>query len=113
MTDDAQSTLLLLAVSSADALDLMTWHLDDALWSADARRMLVHLEGCEACGFSSTSSRPPSLSAPRRLPRSRSHSTDAVCRRSGALFGEPLVANAATDRLASALTSEYPTITTT
>jgi len=50
MTDHAQTTRQLLQISCADALELMTWHLEGALSSPDARRMLAHLEGCEACG---------------------------------------------------------------
>lgn len=50
MTDTARSIRQLLQISCADALELMTWHLEDELSSTDARRMLAHLQGCEACG---------------------------------------------------------------
>jgi predicted anti-sigma-YlaC factor YlaD len=38
-----------LAISCADALELMTDQLEGALSEADAVRMRAHLEGCEAC----------------------------------------------------------------
>jgi anti-sigma factor RsiW len=50
MPDDMDATRRLLAISCADALELMTDHLDGALAPADAQRMRAHLEGCEACG---------------------------------------------------------------
>jgi hypothetical protein len=50
MPDSADSTRRQLAISCADALELMTDHLEDALSHADAVRMRAHLEGCEACG---------------------------------------------------------------
>jgi anti-sigma factor RsiW len=39
----------MLAISCADALELMTDHLEGALSEADAARMRAHLEGCAAC----------------------------------------------------------------
>jgi anti-sigma factor RsiW len=44
--DDARR---LLAISCADALELMTDHLEAALSPADATRMRAHLAGCEPC----------------------------------------------------------------
>ena len=49
MTDDVDATRRLLAISCADALELMTDHLEGALSPADAARMYAHLAGCEAC----------------------------------------------------------------
>jgi anti-sigma factor RsiW len=49
MTDDVDATRRLLAISCADALELMTDHLEGALSEADAARMHAHLAGCEAC----------------------------------------------------------------
>ena len=49
MADDIDVTRRLLAISCADALELMTDHLDGALSQADAARMHAHLAGCEAC----------------------------------------------------------------
>src|SRR3954469_23667393 len=45
-----------LAISCADALELMTDHLEGALSDADAARMRAHLDGCEPCRSTSTSS---------------------------------------------------------
>jgi anti-sigma factor RsiW len=39
----------MLAITCADALGLMTDHLEGALSDADASRMRAHLEHCEAC----------------------------------------------------------------
>ncbi|MDP1818841.1 MAG: zf-HC2 domain-containing protein [Acidimicrobiales bacterium] len=50
MADDADATRRSLMISCADALELMTDHLEGALSPADAERMRAHLEGCEACG---------------------------------------------------------------
>ena len=49
MAEDPDATRRLLAISCADALELMTDHLEDALSDADAARMRAHLQGCEAC----------------------------------------------------------------
>jgi len=49
MAEDRDMTRRLLAISCADALELMTDHLEGALSEADAARMRTHLEGCEAC----------------------------------------------------------------
>lgn len=49
MADDLNETRRLLAISCADALELMTDHLEGALSDADAARMRAHLAGCEAC----------------------------------------------------------------
>jgi anti-sigma factor RsiW len=50
MPENADATRRLLAISCADALELMTDHLEGALSKDDASRMRAHLEGCEACG---------------------------------------------------------------
>ena len=50
MTDEADVTRKLLAISCADALELMTDHLEGALSAGDAERIRAHLAGCEACG---------------------------------------------------------------
>lgn len=47
---DLDRTRRLLEISCADALELMTDHLDGALSAADAGRMRGHLEHCEPCG---------------------------------------------------------------
>ena len=49
MAEDLDETRRRLAISCADALELMTDHLEDALSEADAVRMRAHLAGCEAC----------------------------------------------------------------
>lgn len=49
MAEDMEDTRRLLAISCADALELMTDHLEEALSEADAERMRAHLTGCEAC----------------------------------------------------------------
>jgi anti-sigma factor RsiW len=49
MAEDPDVTRKLLAISCADALELMTDHLEGALSKADAERMRAHLAGCEAC----------------------------------------------------------------
>lgn len=49
MTDDLDATRRLLAISCADALELMTDHLEGALSEADAARMRAHLAGCQPC----------------------------------------------------------------
>lgn len=46
---DADATRRLLRISCADALELMTDHLEDALSEADAARMRDHLAGCQPC----------------------------------------------------------------
>ena len=46
---DADATRRMLAITCADALELMTDHLEGALSEADAVRMRAHLAGCEAC----------------------------------------------------------------
>lgn len=46
---DLDATRRMLAISCADALELMTDHLEGALSDADAGRMRAHLEHCEAC----------------------------------------------------------------
>jgi anti-sigma factor RsiW len=49
MAEDMDAARRLLAISCADALELMTDHLEGALSEADAARMRAHLAGCEAC----------------------------------------------------------------
>jgi anti-sigma factor RsiW len=49
MAEDLDATRRLLAISCADALELMTDHLEGALSEADAERMRAHLAGCQAC----------------------------------------------------------------
>ena len=51
MADDTDAIRRLLAISCADALELMTDHLEGALSDADAVRMRAHLAGCEACAL--------------------------------------------------------------
>ena len=46
---DAEATRRLLRISCADALELMTNHLEGALSEADAARMHAHLAGCQPC----------------------------------------------------------------
>lgn len=46
---DADETRRLLRISCADALELMTDHLEGALSEADADRMRAHLAGCQPC----------------------------------------------------------------
>lgn len=50
MGDGADVTRKLLVISCADALGLMTDHLEGALSAADAERIRAHLAGCEPCG---------------------------------------------------------------
>lgn len=49
MAEDMDAIRRRLAISCADALELMTDHLEGALSDADAARMRAHLDGCEAC----------------------------------------------------------------
>lgn len=49
MAEDLDAMRRLLAISCADALELMTDHLEGALSEADAERMRAHLAGCQAC----------------------------------------------------------------
>jgi anti-sigma factor RsiW len=49
--DDPDATRHALAISCADALELMTDHLEGALSAPDASRMRAHLEGCQACSL--------------------------------------------------------------
>jgi anti-sigma factor RsiW len=49
MAEDLDATRRQLAISCADALELMTAHLEGALSDADAARMRAHLGGCEPC----------------------------------------------------------------
>jgi anti-sigma factor RsiW len=49
MAEDMDAIRRRLAISCADALELMTDHLEGALSEADAARMRAHLNGCEAC----------------------------------------------------------------
>ena len=49
MAEDPDTTRRLLAISCADALELMTDHIEGALSDADTERMRQHLAGCEAC----------------------------------------------------------------
>jgi anti-sigma factor RsiW len=49
MAEDLDATRRMLAISCADALELMTDHIEGALSEADAARMRAHLAGCEAC----------------------------------------------------------------
>lgn len=46
---DADETRQLLRITCADALALLTDHLDGALQPGDAARVREHLDGCEAC----------------------------------------------------------------
>lgn len=46
---DGDATRRMLAITCADALELMTDHLEGALSEADSARMRAHLEGCQAC----------------------------------------------------------------
>ena len=46
---DPDTTRRMLAISCADALELITDHLEGALSEADAERMHAHLAGCEPC----------------------------------------------------------------
>jgi anti-sigma factor RsiW len=49
MADDLDATRRLLAITCADALELMTDHIEGALSDADAARMRAHLAGCQPC----------------------------------------------------------------
>ncbi|HXO07613.1 MAG TPA: zf-HC2 domain-containing protein [Solirubrobacteraceae bacterium] len=49
--DDLDATRQALAISCADALELMTDHLEGALSAPDASRMRAHLESCQACSL--------------------------------------------------------------
>jgi anti-sigma factor RsiW len=49
VADDPDTTRRTLAISCADALELMTDYLEGALSEGDASRMRAHLAGCEAC----------------------------------------------------------------
>lgn len=49
MVEDLNETRRLLAISCADALELMTDHIEGALSDTDAARMRAHLAGCDAC----------------------------------------------------------------
>jgi anti-sigma factor RsiW len=49
MAEDMDAIRRQLAISCADALELMTDHLEGALSDADAERMRAHLAGCEPC----------------------------------------------------------------
>ena len=49
MSEDMDAIRRQLAISCADALELMTDHLEGALSDADAARMREHLDGCEPC----------------------------------------------------------------
>ena len=46
---DADATSRLLRISCADALELITEHLEGALSDPDAARMRAHLAGCQPC----------------------------------------------------------------
>ena len=46
---DADASRRMLVISCADALELMTDHLEGALSKADSARMRAHLEGCQPC----------------------------------------------------------------
>lgn len=46
---DMDATRHMLAITCADALELMTDYLEGALSEPDAARMRAHLEGCQAC----------------------------------------------------------------
>lgn len=50
MGSDAAAIRAELRITCADALGLMTEHLEGALSAADGERFRAHLEGCEACG---------------------------------------------------------------
>lgn len=50
MPDNPDAIRRLLAISCADALELMTDVLEGALSDSDAERMYAHLAACEACG---------------------------------------------------------------
>ena len=47
---DSETARQELWISCADALELMTDHIDEALSPGDRERMRAHLAGCEACG---------------------------------------------------------------
>jgi anti-sigma factor RsiW len=49
MAEDIDAIRRQLAISCADALELMTDLLEGALSDADAARMRAHLDGCEPC----------------------------------------------------------------
>jgi anti-sigma factor RsiW len=49
MAEDVEAIRRQLAISCADALELMTDHLEGALSDADAARLRAHLAGCEPC----------------------------------------------------------------
>ena len=46
---DIDATRRMLVITCADALELMTDHLEGALSEADAAGMRAHLDGCEPC----------------------------------------------------------------
>ena len=48
---DLDATRRMLAITCADALELMTDHLEGALSGDDAARMRAHLENCQACAL--------------------------------------------------------------
>lgn len=50
MIDDVGAVRRQLAISCADALELMTDHIEGALSRDGAQRMREHLAGCEPCG---------------------------------------------------------------
>jgi anti-sigma factor RsiW len=49
MAEDLDEIRRQLQISCADALELMTDHLEGALSEADGSRMRAHLAGCEPC----------------------------------------------------------------
>lgn len=49
MPDDPESTRRRLRITCADALELLTDYLEEALDPADQDRLQQHLAGCEAC----------------------------------------------------------------
>lgn len=49
MKSDAEFIRDRLVITCADALDLMTVFLDEALGDDDRQRLQTHLAGCEAC----------------------------------------------------------------
>lgn len=50
MTTDPEFIRNELRITCADALELMTEYLDEALVGEDLVRFRAHLRGCEACG---------------------------------------------------------------
>lgn len=49
MQNDAESVRRALRITCADAVELMTDHLEGALQPSDQQRFAQHLDGCTAC----------------------------------------------------------------